>query len=495
MIKFETLLKKEKCQVIESVARLIKEEQLNDKELELLPIKLADEQEEHYRCCVYKERAIFEQKIKLALGCSADEEKIEFVNIIKDKQVVHVIPAACDSCPINKYTITEACRGCVEHKCMEICPAKAIVRVNGRAYINQNLCKECGLCKQVCPFHAVSEVLRPCKQVCPTKALDIDPKYRKATIKEENCINCGACITACPFGTISDKSCITRVVEKLINTQKKVYAVVAPAIAGQFSGKITMNHIKAAVKKLGFEDMIEASLGADLVTITEAKEFIERLENNEKFMTTSCCPAFVNYIKKEFPMLEENISSTVSPMIATARMIKTKYPNSKVVFIGPCVAKKNEIKREELLGDVDNVMTFEELIALFMAFDIDVENLEPEELNDGTLFGRNFAFAGGVADSVAQYIKEKNLDIEFNPVKVSGLEQVKKALNLAKLGKLDGNFIEGMMCEGGCIAGPANICSVKKARVNLTNFNKTSEKKEITNNKKALEFCEMHMHC
>lgn len=495
MVKFETLLKKEKCNILKEVIKLFKEGKLEKNEIEKFSNNFVENQEEHFRCCIYKEKAIADQKVRLGLGCSPAEDEFELKNIMEYNQVVHVIRAACDSCPINRFTVTEACRGCVEHKCMEVCPVNAIVRVNSRAYINQDLCRECGLCKTVCPYNAISEVLRPCKVSCPTDALSIDQKERKALINEDACINCGACITACPFGAISDKSCVVAILDKLMNGgDKKIYAVLAPAVGGQISGGTTLGKLKNALKLVGFYDVVEASLGADIVVSTEAEEFAERMASGDEFMTTSCCPAFVNYIKKEFPQLEKNISSTVSPMIATAKLIKKLDENATVVFIGPCVAKKNEIKNESLLGITDYVMTFEELTALLNAFDIDPRTCTHEDIEDGSIYARNFAFGGGVSDAVVKYAKETRLSVEVKPVKALGSSEIKKALKLAQLGKLNGNFIEGMMCEHGCIGGPASVCGLKNAKLNLKKVNQESKIKNITDNLKTSRAEGISMH-
>ena len=495
MVTFENFLKKEKYEILKEVISLVKHDALNKEEIEKLSNNIVENLEEHCRCCAYKEKAIVAQKIRLGMGCSPAEDEFEFKNIMAYKQIVHIMRAACDSCPINRFTVTEACRGCIQHSCINICPVNAIVRVNGRAYINQSICRECGLCKSICPYNAISEVIRPCKVSCPTGALDIDKKERKAMINEPNCINCGACMTACPFGAISDKSCMVSILDKLLNkNENNIYALVAPAIGGQFDSNISLGKLQNALQNIGFKSLVEASLGADIVTAVESKEFIEKMNSGSKFMTTSCCPAFVSYIEMEFPELKENISSTVSPMIATAQYIKSIDKKAIVVFIGPCVAKKNEIKKEKPSGFVDFVMTFEELAALFKAFDVDPRYCQDTEINDGSLYGRNFAQSGGVTDSIRRYIEEKHIDVEFKPVKASGIDDIKRQLRLAKLGKLDGNFIEGMMCEGGCIGGPAAICGLKKAKTNIKKFNCDSKIKNISENNRIYKSEDIQMH-
>ncbi|MFD3158193.1 4Fe-4S dicluster domain-containing protein [Haloimpatiens sp. FM7330] len=493
MITFETQLKRLKYEAIERVIKLAKEGTLSKKNIEKIPYEIIKGNKPLYRCCVHKERAIVFERAKLAMGCLPNgemDEELKEAN--SDDQVMYVIEAACDRCPINRFTVTEACRGCIQHKCMEVCPANAITRVNGRAYINQELCRECGMCKKVCPYNAISEVMRPCKKSCPTGALDIHPEDRIAMINEEDCINCGACMAACPFGAISDISYVVPVTKALVS-DKKVYAVVAPAITGQFGPKVTVGQIKDAFNKLGFVEMFEAACGADAVTVHESNEFVERIQNGDKYMVNSCCSGLVNYIEKKFPSEVSKVSGTVSPMIATAKMIKDMDKEAVVVFIGPCTAKKSEMKRPDVKGIVDYVMTFEEFAALMGAFDIDPEQCEDVAIDDASLYGRNFAQSGGLTSAIKNYVDEKGVDVEFKPFKASGGAEIKKAMMLAKVGRLPGNFIEGMMCEGGCIGGAATMVSQQKTKVQLNKFSKASSKQTVLSNDNLEKFKEIDL--
>ncbi|MCY6369753.1 4Fe-4S dicluster domain-containing protein [Clostridium ganghwense] len=490
---FETQLKKLKYEVLREVALLAKEDRLTEENIDKIPYKIIPGNKPTYRCCVYHERAILKERAKIASGYITNGDCADYImDKDKDDQIMYVIEAACDTCPINKYTITEVCRGCIQHKCMEVCPANAITRINGKAYINQNLCRECGLCKKACPYNAVSEVMRPCKKVCPTDALDIDYEDRRAIIKEEDCINCGACMAACPFGAISDKSYIVSVINNL-KSDKKVYAVIAPSITGQFGPSITVGQVKDALEKLGFENMVEAAYGADAVTLHEAMEFVERMEKGEKYMTNSCCPGFVAYIENKFKDQVENISNTVSPMIATAKLIKKNDEDAVIVFIGPCTAKKMEMKKEEVKGLVDYVLTFEELAAIISAYKIDLESCNDVEVDDASAYGRGFAQGGGLTAAIKNIIKDKEIDIEFKPVTISGRENIKRYMLLAKNGKLPGNFIEGMMCDGGCIGGAATVCSQNKAKMPLNKFSKGSKNQNIIENEKLEEFKDINL--
>lgn len=489
---FDSQLKKLKYEVLKEVASLAKDGELTEENINVIPYKIVPGKKATYRCCVYHERAILKERAKLASGYISNGDSAGYVlDVEKSDQIMYVIDAACDSCPIDKYTITEVCRGCIQHKCMEVCPANAITRINGRAYINQDLCRECGLCKQACPYNAISEVMRPCKKVCPTNALDIQ-EDRRAMIKEEDCINCGACMAACPFGAISDKSYIVPVISNL-KENKNIYAVMAPSITGQFGPNVTVGQVKDALIKIGFKDMVEAALGADAVTLHEALEFVERMEQGAKYMTNSCCPGFVGYIEKKFKDEVHNISNTVSPMVATARLIKNKDKDAVVVFIGPCTAKKVEMRRENLKDAVDYVLTFEEIAALIGAYRIDLESCENLEVDDASAYGRGFAQGGGLTAAIENIIKDKKLDIEFKPVKISGRENIKRYMLLAKNGKLPGNFIEGMMCEGGCIGGAATICSQNKAKFPLNKFSNEAKNKSIIQNAKIEEFKDINL--
>lgn len=493
MINFETQLKKLKHLVLKEVVILTKENRLNKKELEKVPYTLIQGDKAQYRCCVYKERGIAYERAVLAAGYSPNNGVMLDLTELEDKnKIIYVIESACDKCPLDRYSVTEACRGCIEHKCMEVCPVGAITRVAGRAYINQELCKECGMCKKACPYNAISEVMRPCKRSCPTGALEINSQSKIAMINNQECIDCGACMSGCPFGAISDKSYITEVTKALMD-KKKVYAVVAPAITGQFGPKVTVGQVKNAFNKMGFIDMIEAACGADAVTVHESNEFVERMESGDKYMTNSCCPGFMNYIEKKFPEQAERISGTVSPMVATGRMIKKFDKDALVIFVGPCTAKKSEMLRPTLQDAIDYVLTFEEIAPLMAAFDIEPEACEDIDIDDASVFGRGFAQGGGLTAAIENYVNEKGLEVEFKPVKVSGIDEIKRVMVMAKGGRLQGNFIEGMMCEGGCIGGPATMVSIMKSKPQLTKFSGQSSKKSVLSNDNISKFEDINL--
>ena len=393
-------------------------------------------------CCIYKDRAIVAERMRKALGGSKD-----------DPNIIQIIDIACDDCPEAGYVVTDLCRGCVAHNCHDACPRDAVEFGNDqKAHINKEKCIECGKCAKVCPYDAIANLKRPCERTCKVDA--IHSIKGVMMIDPEKCTRCGECVYKCPFGATLDISSITDII-KMIQDSKggiryDIHAIVAPAIAGQFKYAKT-GQIITAMKKLGFTHVEEAALGADIVAYHEAEELREK-----GFLTSSCCPAFVSYIHSKFPDLADNVSTNLSPMAALAKALKEEDPSCKVVFVGPCIAKKGEIRKPEVEDIVDYVMTFEELQALIDSRDISVNELPESEFTGASPFGRKFARSGGVTEAVAQAIKEQGADdFEFKPIVCDGIDKCKSALMRARKGVLPFNFIEGMICEGGCIGGAA----------------------------------------
>lgn len=367
------------------------------------------------RCCVYKERAILLERVKLAMGGDKD-----------NPNVIEVIDIACDECPMGGYEVTGACRGCLAHRCEDVCKFGAITfDAQHVAHIDKSKCKECGACAKVCPYSAITNNKRPCERACKVKAITMDEECA-AKIDNSKCIACGACVYQCPWGAISDKSYILDVIDLIKksenNTKYKLYAVVAPSISSQFT-YAKLGQVITGLKELGFYTVIEAALGADMVALAEGRELAEK-----GFLTSSCCPAFVAYIKKNFPALQQHVSGNLSPMATLAKYIKDTTPDAKVVFIGPCTAKKMEIKDERVKPYVDSVLTFEELQALFDSKDFDITTLEEGVLDNASYFGRIFARSGGLSDAVKQSLKEQNIDFDLKPCSCDGIEECKIAL-------------------------------------------------------------------
>ena len=448
-----------KHETLYQVAKLAFEGKL-ESEKDNLPFKIIPGPVAHYRCCIYKEREVTRQRIRLAQGlCPGAEES---------DNVVQVISSACEGCPISKYTVTDNCQNCMGKACIEACHFNAITPGTTRSHIDTQKCRECGKCAQACPYNAIAEMIRPCIKSCPVGAISVDVDVAGiAKIDESKCIECGQCIHSCPFGAISSKSYIIQVINAIRNG-KKVYAMLAPSAEGQFGEDITMQSWKDALKKVGFEDLIELGLGGDYTAYNEAQEWIEAHKEGKK-MTTSCCPAFVNMVKKHFPQLVDNISTTVSPMVAVSRKLKAEDPDCITVFIGPCIAKKSESNDSSIEGNADYALTFGEIRAIMKAKEVKLLPAENTS-QEASVFGKRFGNSGGVTAAVLESAKELGFEEELSVCKCDGAAECKKALQLMKLGRLPQDFVEGMACVGGCVGGPSQHMderSSKKARDKL----------------------------
>ena len=376
------------------------------------------------------------------------------------------------------YEVTNACRGCLAHRCEAACRFGAITfDENHVAHIDKTKCKECGSCAKVCPYSAIHNYKRPCETACKVKAISMGDE-KQACIDNSKCISCGACVYQCPFGAISDKSYILNVIDMLKgshgNQNYKIYAVVAPSISSQFT-YAKLGQVVTGLRELGFHTVIEVALGADMVAQAESKELAEK-----GFLTSSCCPAFVDFIHKNYPDLVQHISHNLSPMATIAKYIKEHEGHSRIVFIGPCTAKKAEAKLDSVKPYVDAVMTFEELQALFDSRDIDITTLSEGVLDNASYFGRIFARSGGLSDAVAEGLKEQGIDFELKPCACDGIEQCKLALMMKRKGRLDANFIEGMACVGGCIGGAGCLTHGEKNKAEVDKYGKEAYEKTIS---------------
>lgn len=466
--KFDTKVQYLKYKVLREVAK----EAWNDNLLEgiyEIPKRIVPGKEATMRCCVYKERAILQERIRLAMGDGRG-----------NKNVIQVIDIACDECPVSGYDVTEACRGCLAHRCEDVCKLGAITfDKNQKAHIDKSKCVNCGACAKVCPYTAIINRKRPCENACKIKAIHMG-EDKAAEIDDEKCISCGACVYQCPFGAIADKSYILDVIDMIKksenNTKYKVYAVAAPSIAGQFT-YARLGQVITAMEKLGFYHVVEAALGADMVAYHEAKELAEA----GGLLTSSCCPAFVDYVQKYFPDLKEHVSHQLSPMASIARYMKQQDPACKIVFVGPCTAKKMEFQKETVSPYIDCVITFEELQALFDSKEIDLSELEDGVLDNASYFGRIFARSGGLTDAVRQGLKEQGLeDFSYQPVACDGIEACRIALLKAQKGVLPNNFIEGMACIGGCIGGAGCLTHEEKNKKDVDNYGQQAMEKTMT---------------
>ena len=463
---FETNVQQLKDSVLREVAALAWEDRLAAGILDI-PEKIIPGPKATMRCCIYKERAVVSSRVKMAMG--GDHT---------NPCVVEVMSVACDECPVTQMTVGPACRGCIATRCVHTCPKDAIHVVNHRAEIDHSKCILCGKCLNACPYGAIIKNLRPCERGCKAGAISMG-EDRKASIDYSKCISCGTCTYQCPFGAIMDKSYIVDAIETLRGAQKwdyHVYAVLAPAIMGQIA-PATLGQLVTGLKQVGFHAVREVALGADMTAQAEAGELLEK-----KVLTTSCCPAFVDYVEKNFPQIADRVSHTPSPMVMIGRHIKQQDPKAKVIFIGPCVAKKKEFQLGKTMGAIDCVLTFEELYPLLESRGIDITTLEEAPLNEASGYGRAFASSGGVAAAVAQALKElgvKPEDFQLNAAACSGIDACKAALFKMSKGIGDVNLIEGMACEGGCVQGAGILVRSPKNQAEVAKHVKEAGDKSI----------------
>lgn len=484
----DTQVRKVRRAIFREVANMAYNSKNLVEDMEALPYKLADTENSPYWDNIYREREIIRERTRLAMGMSLrpEDEPVQVSQGVEESNIdekyyepplMQVISSACNACPENRYEVTDKCMGCLAHPCNEVCPRGAITMKNGRSIIDQEKCIKCGKCKTVCPYDAISHQQRPCLAHCGVNAIHSD-SYGRAVIDNEKCVSCGQCMVSCPFGAIADKSQIFQLIRAL-QSGRKIIAQVAPAFVGQFGPKVTPDMLKTALKELGFYDVYETAIGADLGAMAEAEHYVKEVATGElPFLLTSCCPSWSVLAKKFFPETIDKISNALTPMVATARIIKEDHPDASVVFIGPCASKKLEASRRTVRSDVDFVITFEELTGMFEAKGILLEEIKAmDTMQDATAAGRGYGVAGGVASAIEACIKEYYPDTEINIEHAESLAECKKVLMLAKAGKKNGCLIEGMACPGGCIAGAGTNIAVPMAAKELASFKNATEQK------------------
>ena len=451
-----------------------------------LPYTIVPGDQPMHRDSIFLERAIASERVRLAMGLNI--RPIQTRHLMTEGMdeaavaeqyykppLINIIPYACHSCPTNQYKVSNYCQNCIAASCQKVCPKDAISFRNNRSYIDLDKCIRCGKCATACPYNAIVHLERPCQVACGMDAIGSDEQGR-AVIDQDKCVACGQCLVSCPFGAIVDKGQIFQVIQSILQGNK-VIAVVAPAFIGQFGKHSTPGKFIAAMKQLGFARIVEVAVGADICTIEEARDFMERVPDEQDYMATSCCPAWHSMIYKMFPDEVKNISMTLTPMVFTARLMKKKYPGCKVVFVGPCAAKKLEAMREDIRSDVDFVLTFEELQGMFEAKEINFETIEPmHDLNEGSAAGRGFAVAGGVAKAVENMVHEIDPKREIKTARAEGLRDCRKLMAMAKAGKYDGYLLEGMACPGGCVAGAGTLLPVNLATKVVGNYQSETDR-------------------
>lgn len=469
-----------KRQLYTAVARLAWQGKLVD-QIDNVPDEILANNDINYRCCEHKERVILREKIRVILGIaaagvgkhaslSAMAQLAETRTDFKRDCNVEMLSVACDRCPIDRYVVTDACRNCGAHYCKNACPKNAIAIVNNRAYIDRSRCIECGRCANSCSYHAIVQITRPCEQACAVSAIRPD-EDGVAQIDCDKCVGCGACINACPFGSIGDYTHLLPTINMLKQTEEPVYALIAPSFVGQFGPKVDSGAITTGLKQLGFQEVIEVAQGAETVAALEAAEYVERKRDGAEVMTTSCCPAFVELITKHYPDQSHCVSHTLSPMLQLAISLKDQQPNARLVFIGPCIAKKAEAAKVPYL---DAVLTFEEAACMLVGKGINLASVSGEqEMADAGPLGRGFAKSGGVTEALVAYLPP-NCAL---PVveQADGLRAAINACDQLRAGHLKADFIEGMACEGGCIAGPGTLINPRVAERLLDRFCKAAD--------------------
>ncbi len=455
---------------------------LNDelKDLTKLPFEMRPKNAEvPYRCCIYKERAILRQRAVAGLGLAVENDD-EMTSLAEYAQqalkrekpedtMLTVVETACKGCVPSRVYVTELCQGCVARPCVSTCKFGAIQIKDGKSVIDGDKCKNCGMCMQVCPYSAIVRLKVPCEDACPVNAIAKNEQGH-AEIDFDKCISCGACERACPFAAVHEKSQVIDILQK-IKSGKKVVAMLAPAVVGQLP--VSVNKIAQALIQCGFSDVMEVAVGADITARTEAEDYKERMERGDEFMTTSCCAAYNELVDKHIPELKPFRSETRTPMHYTAELVKKQDPDAVAVFISPCVAKRKETQHDEY---TDYVMSIEEMGALFVAMNIEVANCDDFEFaQEASKEGRFFSVTGGVAESVKVALKDFP---EFYPTCVNGLntKSVRDLKNWAKKGVCpEGNIVEVMACEGGCVAGPVCLNNKRITTKKVTEYANASK--------------------
>jgi [FeFe] hydrogenase (group B1/B3) len=460
--------------------------ELMKEEIFKIPYKIISKKDPTYRCCVHKERAVVAERVRLTLGLPLWEgiqsghpfvgvESVLKPHKVIEKPIVNVISEACEKCPPKKYEVTNECRKCLAHPCSVVCPVGAVTFPHKTADINQEKCIKCGRCLQACPYNAIIKLERPCASVCGVDAIESDETGR-AIINKDKCVRCGQCIIGCTFGAIADKSEFVQMLIAL-KEKRKLVAIIAPSFVGQFGPNVSPGRIVHALSELGFKDILEVAYGADVATMQEAAEWYHKIyEEGKPFLGTSCCPAWVDMAKNNFPEAAEHISDSYTPMVATAKLVKETDKDALIAFIGPCIAKKAEALRPEVSPYVDFVITFEELAAIFVAMDIDLSEIKEEiSINHASGSGRGYPKSGGVANALKTNILHDHPDAEVKIATAVLLKECKKTLLLVQNKKIDANLLEGMACFNGCVGGPGIINPIRRTSAEVEKFIKDAE--------------------
>lgn len=453
-----------KRRLLTKIAQMLKEGTLIE-HIAYIPIEECPRDAFSFRCCVHKDRYIMKHKIVSILGFEIEHEEIDLIHLsefakraligeTKTKKMLSVVHEACSACIQSQYAITNMCRGCAARPCIMNCPKGAISSLNGKAHIDHDKCVQCGTCLKVCPYHAVVYTPVPCEDICPVRAITKGEDGTKH-INPDICIHCGKCMQTCPYGAIMERSRIVDIFQALTDPDQKVIAIPAPSLYGQF--KAGTGQILSAIRALGFDEVVEVALGAEETAAREAEELKEKMAEGATFMTSSCCPAYTTWVDKHAPDLKPHVSTTRSPMIYAARHVRARHPDAKIVFIGPCLAKRFEADQSE---EVDMVMSFEELGAFMIAYGVDPQQCEEQPLDTTvTGYARGFAQAGGVRTAIVHGVGE-----EYTTTSLDGLNKRNQNALRGMLKEPVAQFVEVMSCDGGCLNGPCALEPLTAAR-------------------------------
>lgn len=317
-----------------------------------------------------------------------------------------------------------------------------------------------------------------CMKSCPFDAMFADFQAGRIKVNMDLCDGCGQCIEACDLNKIVDKIQYMPIANLIRDNKAPVYATIAPAYIGQFGDDVTPGKLRTAVKMLGFRDLIEVAIFADILSIREAVEFNRLVKSVDDFMITSCCcPIWMNLLKRHYKELVEHVTPSVSPMIASGRVIKKIYPGAKVVFIGPCIAKKSEAREPDIKDAIDYVMTFDELNEIFNAVGIEPSKLDEEISDCSSRGGRIYARTGGVSKCIEDTLNKLSpwRSIRMKAAQGNGVKECKALLDKALKSELDVNFLEGMGCVGGCVGGPKVVIDKELGRQHVNRYGDEAE--------------------
>ena len=284
-----------------------------------------------------------------------------------------------------------------------------------------------------------------CVRECPVKSIRV--RNHQASIISSDCILCGRCVQVCPQNAKDVRDDVP-LVKKLIASGEKVIATLAPSFIAAFDA-VGFRPMAEAMKKLGFTDVEETAIGAYMVKT----RYEQLIDEGAELIISSCCHSITRLISKYHPKCLQYYAKVISPMEAHARLIREKHPDAHVVFVGPCISKKDEV--EQYCSDsIDLTITFDELENWFEQEGITFNNTE---LDDSHFRSRFFPEPGGV-------IKSMNRKPGFHYIAIDGVEKCRAALEEIEAGGLKGYFIEMNACEGACINGPG---MPKKRRGNI----------------------------